>query len=90
MRIVLYLFGAILLLTVLRMVAGLLGRAATEVLSGPKSPQRRSSTNVPAGGELKKDPVCGTYVAAASALSKKAGGETYYYCSEECRSKHKT
>jgi YHS domain-containing protein len=34
---------------------------------------------------LHQDPVCGTYVAAASSLRKISGGKVYHFCSEECR-----
>jgi YHS domain-containing protein len=44
---------------------------------------------VPAGGELKKDPVCGTFISTATAMQKRAGGETYYFCSAECRDNFK-
>jgi YHS domain-containing protein len=36
---------------------------------------------------LVKDPVCGTHVAPAAALSISSGGTTYYFCSAECRDK---
>lgn len=34
--------------------------------------------------ELVKDPVCQTYVVRSRALTKSAGGSTYYFCSPEC------
>jgi YHS domain-containing protein len=37
------------------------------------------------GGELKKDPVCGTYVSPAAAIAEKINGRMVYFCSEECR-----
>lgn len=37
--------------------------------------------------EMKKDPICGTYIPENQALKYKDGGETYYFCSEECKSK---
>ena len=37
--------------------------------------------------KLVRDPVCGTYVPARTALSATAGGATHYFCSEECRAK---
>ena len=40
-----------------------------------------------AGGELKKDPVCGTYVSTSVGLTRKMKGETVYFCSKECRDK---
>jgi YHS domain-containing protein len=41
----------------------------------------------PAGtiGELKKDPVCGTFISTQTAFQKSVHGETYYFCSMECR-----
>jgi len=36
---------------------------------------------------LHQDPVCGTYVAAASSLRKISGGTVYHFCSEECRNR---
>ncbi len=35
--------------------------------------------------KLVRDPVCGTFVAPATALSAAAGGTTHYFCSEKCR-----
>jgi YHS domain-containing protein len=58
------------------------------------SQQRRSVRQpepppAPLGGELKKDPVCGTYVSAATALQEKVKGEMVYFCSRECREKYR-
>jgi YHS domain-containing protein len=49
---------------------------------GPRRP-----ANIPQANELKKDPVCGTFVSTAVALQKSAGGQTYYFCSADCRDK---
>jgi YHS domain-containing protein len=40
-----------------------------------------------AGGELKKDPVCGTYVSTSLAVTRTVKGEVLYFCSNECRNK---
>lgn len=37
--------------------------------------------------EMKKDPICGTYLPEKQAISLKQEGETYYFCSEDCRQK---
>jgi len=50
---------------------------------------RPSAPTVSPGGELKKDPVCGTYVSTATSLSKTVGGQVVYFCSEECRKKYR-
>jgi YHS domain-containing protein len=41
------------------------------------------------GGELKKDPVCGTYVSAALSVTRKVNGEMVHFCSNECRDKYR-
>jgi YHS domain-containing protein len=51
-------------------------------------PPRQQPPSVPAGGELKKDPVCGTYVSTLTGITSKAKGELVYFCSEECRKKY--
>jgi YHS domain-containing protein len=38
-------------------------------------------------GELKKDPICGTYVSTAGSLKQTVDGSTIYFCSKECRDK---
>jgi len=48
----------------------------------------RRPTAGPAGGELKKDPVCGTYVAAVNSPFATVNGEVFYFCSPECRDKY--
>ena len=35
--------------------------------------------------KLQRDPVCGTFVAPATALSLTSGDATLYFCSERCR-----
>ena len=59
----------------------------------PSRPQSQASSRqtapVPAGGELKKDPVCGTYVSTSSCLTRNVGGQMMYFCSAECRDKFK-
>jgi len=55
------------------------------------SSQARPSdpTPVSAGGELKKDPVCGTYVSTQGSLSRTVNGQPVYFCSPQCRDKYK-
>jgi YHS domain-containing protein len=47
------------------------------------------SPPVSPGGELKKDPVCGTYVSPGASLSRTVGGEVIYFCSKECRDRYR-
>ena len=41
------------------------------------------------GGELKKDPVCGTFVSVEVSVTKRVGGETVHFCSAACRDKYR-
>lgn len=55
---------------------------------------RRRAQNVPrqtpiqAGGELKKDPVCGTYVSVAASVTRSVNGQVLHFCSKECRDRY--
>jgi len=40
------------------------------------------------GDEMVQDPECKVYVPLARAVSRKVGGETLYFCSEDCAKKH--
>jgi YHS domain-containing protein len=56
------------------------------------SPPRQQAPREPtviSGGELKKDPVCGTYVSAALAVTRTVNGELVHFCSKECRDKYR-
>jgi uncharacterized protein len=37
--------------------------------------------------EMKKDPVCGTYIPESQALKLNWKKESFYFCSEECKKK---
>jgi YHS domain-containing protein len=91
MRVLLELVVLILTITVIRPVVAMVMKGVSDLF-------RPSSTPPPAGAkpreapgpiaeELKKDPVCGTFIAPSSAVRKMLGGETYYFCSVECRDK---
>jgi YHS domain-containing protein len=45
------------------------------------------SSEPAASMELKKDPVCGTYVSPATGVSRTVQGHMIYFCSKECRDK---
>jgi len=42
----------------------------------------------PARDELVKDPVCQTYVVRSRAIRRMLGGESRYFCSRDCASRH--
>jgi YHS domain-containing protein len=90
-RALVYLLSLVFIITVVRMVLGVIAKGMGELLGGGA---RQAGTGarrpeVPMGGELKRDPVCGTYVPAATAVKKTvSGGEVVYFCSTECRDRY--
>ncbi len=89
-RVIFWLLGLVVAISVLRGIIGIILKGIGDLLS-PRSSQpsaRRPSNQVPLTGELKKDPACGTYIAAASSIHETVGGETFYFCSRQCRDKY--
>ena len=92
-RALLYSLIGIIAVTFMRMVIGIIMKGLGEMMnpaeaaSGPS--QQSAQSKMPAGGELKRDPVCGTFVPATTSITAELGGKTYYYCSKDCRNKHK-
>jgi YHS domain-containing protein len=85
-----YLIASILVISVVRSIIGIILKGFSDLFRPPASTQTNPrAPAVPAGGELKKDPVCGTFISTATAIQKRVGGETYYFCSPECRDKFK-
>jgi YHS domain-containing protein len=85
-----YLIASVLVITVVRSIIGIVLKGFSDLFKPPAAaPTGPRTPGVPAGGELKKDPVCGTFISTASAIQKRVGGETYYFCSPECRDKFK-
>ena len=88
-RVILYLLFAVILISVLRAVMGVVAKGFGELM-GPRPSQsaQTPSQQVPLTGELKRDPACGTYISAATSMQEKVGGETFYFCSKQCRDKY--
>ncbi len=57
--------------------------------SSVSRPSKPSATAAPTGGELKRDPVCGTYVAVDTSVTKRVNGELLHFCSIDCRDKYR-
>ena len=91
-RVILYLIFAVVLISVLRAIMGMIAKGFGELMS-PRSSQPGQAgpgpgNHIPLTGELKKDPACGTYISAATSIHEKVGGETFYFCSKQCRDKY--
>ncbi len=46
---------------------------------------RRGRENKGSQDKMAKDPICGMRVEKATALKSELGGQTYYFCSENCQ-----
>ena len=88
-RVIFYLLIAVVIISVLRGILGIVLKGFGELLNpGGTQTAQRPKDQVPLTGELKKDPACGTYISAATSLKETRGGETFYFCSKECRDKY--
>jgi len=92
-RFVVILVASILLISVVRSIVGVILKAFAEMVGGGATAgttaANRPAQDVPLAGELKRDPVCGTFVSTASSIKKTIGGQVVHFCSVECRDRHK-
>ncbi len=88
-RVLFYIITTIFVISLLRGVLGTLAKIFGGIVNPP--PERASGPRpnaVPMGGELKKDPVCGTYVSTSTSVKKTiGGGDVVHFCSAACRDK---
>ena len=76
----------ILVFTFLRSILRSLFQSKRTVV---RSDAPQSQPTVVTGGELKKDPVCGTYVSTGASVTRKVDGQLLHFCSTECRDKYR-
>ena len=69
-----------------RQVIGLIARAFSQLAGDSAQP---SAGRPPSGGELKQDPVCGTFVAVTSSIQSTVDGKVVHFCSTDCRDKYR-
>jgi YHS domain-containing protein len=84
-KVIRYVLIALLIIFVARsfwsLIDGVIEAAGGKPRRGPRTPARAV--------KLQRDPVCGTFVAPANALTLPSGDSTLYFCSEDCRSKYR-
>jgi YHS domain-containing protein len=88
LRALFYLLTIVIVITVVKSVIGIFAKLFADVTAQPHPPGQapgRQSSQSPQ--MLKKDPVCGTFVADSTEFQKTKGGMTYYFCSAACRDK---
>ena len=87
MRILLWIVRILAILLLIRMILRAVfnaRRPATRTQGAP-GPGGRSRGQERIGGELVRDPNCGTYVPKARAVVAGSGDAAQYFCSTECR-----
>lgn len=82
-----FVFPVLLFLVVRSLIGGFFKGPARR--SAPR-PAPASEPMVSPGGELKKDPVCGTYVSTTASVTRTVNGKTIYFCSKDCSEKYAT
>jgi len=82
LRLLAFLLLFILVVPLIRVLMGAAARAFADIL-GREGGKPRAEP----GGKLRRDPVCGVYVSEQLAVRRVRGGETLYFCSEECARK---
>ena len=77
-----------LLTSLMRGVANASANAFRSQMQSSTGQSGKAEPPPASGGELHKDPVCGTYVAESTPFRQHIFGQNFYYCSETCREKH--
>lgn len=89
-RFIIYALAILVLISLLRSVVGVLSKAFSAFISagsaGAGGPGNKQNARL--GGDLHRDPVCGTFVAESTPFQRHQAGSTFYYCSEACKEKH--
>ena len=78
-----FVFPVLLFLVIRSLLGNFLSRHRNQ--PAPRPPEVPS---VQAGGELKKDPVCGTYVSAAASVTRTVNGRLIHFCSKACSDRY--
>lgn len=55
-----------------------------------QGPRRSAPPPTQSGEAMVRDPVCGTYLPASTALSVEVGGQRHYFCSAACRDAYRS
>ena len=82
-RLILVFVVAVFVRHVVAMIMGAFSQMTKE--TGDTKPAQRQQTS----GELKKDPVCGTFVAVTSSIKRNVDGQVIHFCSTACRDKYR-
>jgi YHS domain-containing protein len=93
-RAIMEFLALLMFFAVARAVIGAVGRILTGSMQAtpPNAEQARTTgardAAMQSSGELRKDPVCGTFVPVSTSLKRVVNGETVYFCSADCRDRY--
>jgi YHS domain-containing protein len=79
----------LIIFAIIRYVITSVARFFSQVTNPPTQRQPSQATSGTTGGELKQDPVCGTFVPTATSVKMTINGELVHFCSADCRDKFK-
>jgi len=98
LRFLLMAIVSIFILSVFRLIAGAMSKGFSEMVDDEKKPPAGNqgspgegpprSAPAAAGGELKRDPVCGTFIPMSTAVTRTVNGKQVYFCSNVCRDQY--
>ena len=72
---------------VIRYVIVTVARFFSQTMTSGAASANAPAAAAPVRGELKKDPVCGTFVSTGSSVKQMVNGELVHFCSTTCRDK---
>jgi uncharacterized protein len=79
----------LIVFAIIRYIVTSVSRFFSQASNPPAQRPPGQTTSGAAGGELKQDPVCGTFVPASTSVKKTINGELVHFCSAACRDKFK-
>jgi len=79
-------FTAVAIRAIWKLLQGIM-TGLTAPAAGPSPPRPPGPPGQ--GVQMVRDPVCGTYVVPARALSIRDGSQQVYFCSDACRDKYR-
>ena len=80
----------LLIFAVIRYIVTSVARFFSQTGNPPaERPSQNQAATGAIGGELKQDPVCGTFVPTTTSVKKTINGELVHFCSVACRDKFK-
>ncbi|MBZ5538362.1 MAG: YHS domain-containing protein [Acidobacteriia bacterium] len=82
-----FLYFLFLIFIIRALIGYLFPRSPKGKASSPPPPSSAGSSSKAISGHMEKDPICGMYIDAQTALHTDREGKSFYFCSEGCQKK---